>query len=212
MRLPESTTATARAIDSMPSVTTKGGRPTKAMNTPLTQPMIAPAARPRPTAIHQLCVQAASFHQSGIHGIGCFNSTRPQTIATTPITEPTERSMPPVMMTGVMPSAMMPMKAKLRVMLKKLSSLANTGSRMLITPLMITSATVTQNAWLPISVSNRLLSRVSRTGAAIATSEPAPPAGRTCLSSDMNGPGNQPRDFLWRRGRGRLIRDLAAAP
>ena len=31
--------------------------------------------------------------------------------------EPTERSMPPVMITAVMPSAMMPMKAKLRVML-----------------------------------------------------------------------------------------------
>ena len=31
--------------------------------------------------------------------------------------EPTDRSMPPVMMTTVMPSAMMPMKEKLRVML-----------------------------------------------------------------------------------------------
>ncbi len=32
-------------------------------------------------------------------------------------TEPTERSMPPVMMTSVMPSAMMATKVKLRVML-----------------------------------------------------------------------------------------------
>ena len=34
-----------------------------------------------------------------------------------PMIEPTERSMPPVMMTATMPIAMMPMKAKLRVML-----------------------------------------------------------------------------------------------
>ena len=33
--------------------------------------------------------------------------------------------MPPVMITGVMPSAITPMNAKLRVMLKKLSALAN---------------------------------------------------------------------------------------
>ncbi len=41
---------------------------------------------------------------------------------TKPITEPTDRSMPPVMITAVMPSAMMPMNEKLRVMLKKFSS------------------------------------------------------------------------------------------
>ena len=88
------------------------------MSTPLIRPDDRRRpARPTTTAIHQVCVQAASFHQSGMKGIGCLSSTRPQTIATTPMTEPTERSMPPVMMTGVMPSAMMPMKAKLRVML-----------------------------------------------------------------------------------------------
>ena len=38
-------------------------------------------------------------------------------MAASPITEPTDRSMPPVTTTVVMPSAMMPMKAKLRVML-----------------------------------------------------------------------------------------------
>jgi len=41
-------------------------------------------------------------------------------MATRPITEPTERSIPPVMMTGVMPSAMTPMKAKLRVMFEEI--------------------------------------------------------------------------------------------
>ncbi len=100
------------------------------MSTPLIAPVSAPARSPAVSAIHQLCVHVASFHQSGMKGIGCFRRTRPQTMATRPITEPTERSIPPVMMTGVMPSAMTPMKAKLRVMLKKLSSVAKeSGSR-----------------------------------------------------------------------------------
>ena len=51
--------------------------------------------------------------------------TRAATTAATAITEPTERSMPPVMITAVMPIAMMPMAAKLRVMLKKLLLVAN---------------------------------------------------------------------------------------
>ncbi len=41
---------------------------------------------------------------------------RPATMATAPMIEPTERSMPPVMITAVMPIAMMPIKLKLRVM------------------------------------------------------------------------------------------------
>ena len=44
-------------------------------------------------------------------------SVSPHTTAVSPMIEPTERSMPPVAMTAVMPSAMMPMNEKLRVML-----------------------------------------------------------------------------------------------
>ena len=40
-------------------------------------------------------------------------------------TEPTDRSMPPVMMTIVMPSAMIAAKVKLRVMLKRFFGVAN---------------------------------------------------------------------------------------
>src|SRR5271166_6222246 len=64
--------------------------------------------------------------------------------------EPTDRSMPPVAMTTVMPSAMMPMNEKLRVMLKKFSGVANdAGCSQLITRQMRMSATVTQNDWAP---------------------------------------------------------------
>ncbi len=49
----------------------------------------------------------------------------PATMATRPITEPTERSMPPVMITTIMPSDMMPKMAKLRVMLATLSAVRN---------------------------------------------------------------------------------------
>ena len=64
--------------------------------------------------------------------------------------EPTERSMPPVAMTAVMPSAITPMNEKLRVMLKKLSEVAkDSGCSQLIKRQMMTRATVTQNDWSP---------------------------------------------------------------
>ena len=40
-------------------------------------------------------------------------------------TDPTERSIPPVMMTAVMPSAMMPTKAQLRATLNRLAEVSN---------------------------------------------------------------------------------------
>ena len=46
--------------------------------------------------------------------------------------EPTERSMPPVMMTTVMPSAMIPNGAKLRVMLAVFSTVPKLGSSMVM--------------------------------------------------------------------------------
>ena len=48
-------------------------------------------------------------------------------MATSPMIEPTERSMPPVMMTQVMPSAMIPNGAKLRVTLAMLVTETNEG-------------------------------------------------------------------------------------
>ena len=48
-------------------------------------------------------------------------------MATRPMIEPTERSMPPVMMTQVIPSAMIPKGAKLRVMLDMFCEVRNEG-------------------------------------------------------------------------------------
>src|SRR5271165_2733570 len=62
-------------------------------------------------------------------------------------TEPTERSMPPVMITMVMPSAMTATKVKLRVMLKRLLGVAKelvAKDRKMHAAI---SARKTQNAW-----------------------------------------------------------------
>src|SRR6266704_1926746 len=45
------------------------------MSTPLIAPAMAPASNPAETAIHHEWVHAASFHQSGMNGIGCSSST-----------------------------------------------------------------------------------------------------------------------------------------
>jgi ABC-type arginine transport system permease subunit len=74
---------------------------------------------------------------------------RAATMAASAITEPTERSIPPVMITQVMPIAMMPMAAKLRVMLKKLPLVAKvSGWCQAVTRQSRITVTVTQNAWL----------------------------------------------------------------
>src|SRR5271165_7332964 len=62
-------------------------------------------------------------------------------------TEPTERSMPPVMMTMVMPSAMTATEVKLRVMLKRLLGVAKELVANVRNRHATTSAMNTQNAW-----------------------------------------------------------------
>ena len=63
--------------------------------------------------------------------------------------EPTERSMPPVIITATWPKAMIAMKAKLRVLLTKFSPLKkarwNDGSTSVIAMGMMTTAIITQN-------------------------------------------------------------------
>ena len=51
-------------------------------------------------------------------------------MATTPMIEPIERSMPPVMITTVIPRAMIPKGAKFRVILAKLSTVPKLTSYM----------------------------------------------------------------------------------
>src|SRR5580698_4242802 len=66
-------------------------------------------------------------------------------------TEPTERSMPPLMMTMVMPRAMTAVKVKLRVMLKRLLVVAKELVAKLRNRQATMTATNTQKAWLDIS-------------------------------------------------------------
>jgi hypothetical protein len=56
--------------------------------------------------------------------------------------------MPPVMMTTVIPIAMIPIGAKLRVTLAAFSTVPKLGSLMAMTTTSMASAIVTQNGWL----------------------------------------------------------------
>ena len=79
------------------------------------------------------------------------------TIAERQSTEPTDRSMPPEMMTTVMPSAMMPTKAKLRVTLKRFCGVAKVSVSTLSARQASSAATNTQNAcWPTILPSQRM--------------------------------------------------------
>ena len=61
--------------------------------------------------------------------------------------DPTDRSMPPEPMTAVMPSAMIPTKAKLRVTLNRFLSVANTSDASDSRMQAIAAATKIQNVW-----------------------------------------------------------------
>src|ERR1041384_2987437 len=131
---------------------------------------------------------------------------RPATIATRPITEPTERSMPPVMITTVMPSAMMPNGAKLRATLPTLFAVPKLGSNVVITMISASSATVTQNGWLAMV---RLKSVCSLTPT---TSEIAAWPTVISWSGGTDRCCDQACDFLGRCLVGVLVGDLGAAP
>src|SRR5208337_1047422 len=66
-------------------------------------------------------------------------------------TEPTDRSMPPEMITIVMPSAMTAVNVKLRVMLKRLLGVAKEFVANVRKRQAATSATNTQKAWRDMS-------------------------------------------------------------
>src|SRR5450755_429329 len=70
-------------------------------------------------------------------------------------TEPTDKSMPPVMMTIVMPSAMIAKKVRLRVMLKRLLVVANEFVATDRNAQAATSAINTQNVWLDVKRPNQ---------------------------------------------------------
>ncbi len=106
LRCPEKMNDRLRPMAMMPSVTTKGARPKTATSTPERSPMPAPAAMASGMAI----------------GIGRICSACARMMPVSPKTAPTLRSMPPVRMTKVMPTATMPMTTDWSRMLKMLRS------------------------------------------------------------------------------------------
>ena len=71
----------------------------------------------------------------------------PATMPDRTTTEPTDRSMPAVMMTAVIPSAMMPTKAKFRVTLNRLRSVAKVSVARVRATQASTAARNTQKVW-----------------------------------------------------------------
>jgi len=88
--------ASPRAITSMPSVVIKGGMCSLVMITPFTRPSTPPTASP--------ATNASGTGTSDWSRLAVMTVERAST-------EPTERSMPPVRITYVMPMAMMPLIA-----------------------------------------------------------------------------------------------------
>src|SRR5688572_15218379 len=106
--------AMPRNSDSVPSVTMSGGIPSRATSAALSAPPAVPAAR---------LISAAT-------PTGRFQSrwARPKTTAASPIIAPTDRSMPPVTITGVRAIASRPNSTLSRVSSKKLPMLAKFGA------------------------------------------------------------------------------------
>src|SRR5687768_5428653 len=130
-----------RATDIIPSVTTNGGMPTTAMRKPLRKPTNSEAAM-------------ANGKATGSGNPELISTL--VTMAETSTVEPTDRSMPPVMITAVMPMAMMPTKAKLRVTLKRLPGVAKVLVKRLRAMQARNAAISTQNTWRLISPAMKL--------------------------------------------------------
>src|SRR5262245_42176226 len=110
-----------RATESMPSVVTKGERRMRATNRPLTRPINAASASPKSAA--------SAIVAPGTCAAGVPAKKRIDIIVTTALsaqTEPTDRSMPPLMMTKVSPSDIKAMKLKFFEMLRRLRGVMKT--------------------------------------------------------------------------------------
>ena len=98
-----------RAMDIIPSVTTKDGIPAMAISVPL----MAPTSSEAPIAAGNASVMGSP---------ACMITV--VVMAEISTVEPTDRSIPPVMITAVMPMATIATKAKLRVTLNRLLGVA----------------------------------------------------------------------------------------
>src|SRR6185295_14088602 len=131
----------------------------------------------------------------------------PITMPDSTSTAPTDRSMPPLTITAVMPIAMMATNAKLRVTLNRFCWVANTSLVNAKTTNATTAATETQNVcWLTSQLSQLPCAR-----RAIDSSRLVLTAMVVRLRR-LDGAGDQARHFFGRARRDRLVGHLAAAP
>src|SRR5713226_774714 len=116
--------------------------------------------------------------------------------------------MPPVMMTTVIPIAMIPIGAKLRVTLAAFSTVPKLGSFAAMTATSTNSAIVTQNGWLANTRAPKVCSLFSTTSEIAA----CPISGALTRSCCTDRSCNQAGDFLRRCRRGCFVGNLGAAP
>src|ERR1700730_17527702 len=104
--------ATPRAVTMTPRVAMNGGMDVQAIRVPLRRPAAAPTASPAATG--------ARTGKSVSDGYTALPASEDcarlaATIAVTATTEPEDRSMPPLMITWVTPTAMMPITETCRI-------------------------------------------------------------------------------------------------
>ncbi|GMA84843.1 hypothetical protein GCM10025868_00930 [Angustibacter aerolatus] len=127
------------------SVTMNGGSRSHEMTTPCTRPTSAAAPSPAPIAAQEP-----------------YRAADAERMTASAYVDPTDRSMPPLMITNVMPAAMMPMNDAARATLRRLSAEPNDGT--VTTPSTTTSSsTATAPLRDTIDVSERRRSAAART-------------------------------------------------
>ena len=108
------------------------------MATPLPKPISAATARP--AAIETISAKPGKGWNAAWLRPAMVSEV---TVAVSAIVEPTERSMPPVMITSVMPSVAMAMNEKLRTMLPTLPAVRKFGDAKLMKTIRTISAAST---------------------------------------------------------------------
>src|SRR5262245_32839546 len=186
-------------MDSMPRVTTNDGTPTYATITPLKPP----TSRAVPSA-------SGTASQNGVPTFIDMPITMPDRASTAP----TDRSMPPVTITAVIPSAMIPTNAKFRVTLNRFCCVAKTSLATDRTRKASTAASDTQNVWRLRSQLSTLscVCRPIDSSSVIATSGCLARRLPTRASGGVDGARDEPGDLFGRaRGDG-LVRHLLSPP
>ncbi len=119
----------------MPRVQIKGATPSRVITAPFTSPIITPNSATARITSGTLRNRVLPFH-NGTPLVSSAPATMPQM----PATAPTERSMPPVRITSVMPIASRPVMATCWVIISRFDGVRKFGTMTLKKPMTISSA------------------------------------------------------------------------